>query len=99
MGFERGMPCMGVRKMYASGERTSQNFCAEKHNNIVLALLMTHKEHWAGVKILLWILGGAIGMLWETGPVSFPASSEALHPLRFHPSLQLALRIPLKPVI
>lgn len=93
MGFERGVLCVGVGKMYASEERTSQNSCAEKHNNILLALLVTHEEHKAGVKMLLGILGGAIGILWETGPVSFPSNSEAPHPLRFHPSLQLALRI------
>ena len=83
---------MGVGKTYASEERTSQNSCAEKHNNILLAFLVTHEEHKAGVKMLLGILGGAIGILWETGPVSFPANSEAPHPLRFHPSLQLALK-------
>lgn len=99
MGLERGVPCVGDRKTYASGERTSQNSCTEKHNNILLALLVTHEEPKAGAKMLLGIHGWVIGTLWETGLVPFPASSEAPYPLRFHPSLQLALRIPLKPVI
>lgn len=98
MGLERGVPCVGVRKTYASGERTSQNSCTEKHTHFI-GIVGDSRRAQGRNKALLGILGWVIGTLWETGLVSFPASSEAPYPLRFHPIFAVGLRIPLKPVI